>query len=434
MALLRETVLQNPFIPKTLHEKAFPSIPQAYFLTLPILEALYGGAAGGGKSAALLAGALQYVPVPKYSAILFRRTLTDLDQAGGLISMSHEWLSGTGANWNGSQYRWTFPSGATLSFGYMRDVNDHLRYKGPPFQYIGFDELTSFPMELQYRFMFGRLRKPDGMTVPLRVRSASNPGDVGHEWVKKRFIDCGPVVDRQFVPARLEDNPGLDKASYEESLAKLDPVTRAQMRHGDWTVRPEGNMFKRAWFDMGFPPVSFKRLIRAWDFAATEEGQGKDPDWTAGAKIGLAHDGTFWILSVIRVRATPEAIERLVRQTAEVDGVSCAVRIEQEHGASGKNLVSHYARNVLARFDCRGVPLTGNKIARASPFSAACERRMVNIVAGVWTSDFIDELCAFPEVAHDDQVDAAVHAYNSIHSAFTIGIIDSFPVGSATPT
>ncbi len=133
---MRATILENPWIP---HE---PTPKQAEFLLLPDREAFYGGAAGGGKSDALLMAALQYVEVPNYAAILFRRTFADLALPGALMDRSQEWLSGTEARWNERDKTWTFPSGATISFGYLEHENHKYRYQSAEFQFIGFDELT----------------------------------------------------------------------------------------------------------------------------------------------------------------------------------------------------------------------------------------------------------------------------------------------------
>ena len=165
------------------------------------------------NSICLLMGALQFVDVPGYNAMIFRRTITDLKLQDGLIDVSHDWLD-PHAHWDGNKHRWTFPSGATLQFGYMNRVNSHYRYKSSQVQFIGFDETTEFPWEEQYLYMFSRLRRgvkdpveaerlygaaPDGLTladVPLRVRGASNPGGVGS------CVPHGDVltVERGWVP------------------------------------------------------------------------------------------------------------------------------------------------------------------------------------------------------------------------------------------
>lgn len=381
---------------------------------------MYGGAGGGGKSVALLASALQYICEPRYAALLLRRTYADLSLPDALIPLSHLWLQGTAANWDGVKHEWRFPGGSTLTFGYLEHEQDKFRYKGAAFQFIGFDELTAFS-ETQYRYLFSRLRRREGIQVPLRMRSATNPGDVGHEWVKRRFIDEKPE-GRLFIPARLEDNPYLDRQAYEESLSQLDPVTRAQMQHGDWEIQPEGNLFKRQWFDvvMNVPPL--KRVVRSWDLAATEPTKGRDPDWTAGAKMGIDDSGICYLMDMIHFRATPREVESTIKQTAIIDGYDVAIRMEQEPGSSGKSLIDHYAREVLNGWDFRGVPATGDKVTRANPFSAACERRGVKLVRGNWIGPFLDELTVFPGGSHDDEVDAGVNAFAEL----TQGLIAEF--------
>jgi len=212
------------------------SAPQAFFLLLKEREAFYGGAAGGGKSAALLMAALQFVDVPGYSALLLRRTFPELEGADGLISQAHSWLANTDAVWSEQKHRWSFPSGATLQFGHVQDEGDKTRYQGQAYQFVGFDELTHFS-ETQYDYVaFTRSRRNLQLRergVPIRARAASNPGGVGHAWVKARFIDNRKrgVV---FVPAKVADNPGLDVAEYTESLSQLPEELRRQLLDGDW--------------------------------------------------------------------------------------------------------------------------------------------------------------------------------------------------------
>jgi len=239
-----------------------PTERQKLFLDLKCLEAFYGGAAGGGKSDALLMAALQYVDQPKYAAILFRRTYTDLALPDALMAKAQEWLSGTKARWIDKDKTWKFPNGATLTFGYLESENDKYRYQSSQFQFVGFDEASQFT-EGQYTYLFSRLRKLAGSPVPLRVRAASNPGGVGANWVYGRFIpdeftpenarevkiwkkhgvnDEGTPVDRVFIPSTLDDNPHLDREGYARSLANLDPITRAQLLRGDWLIRERGNI------------------------------------------------------------------------------------------------------------------------------------------------------------------------------------------------
>jgi predicted phage terminase large subunit-like protein len=413
---LRQTVTENPFVP------VVPTEPQAVFLTVPAKEVMYGGAAGGGKSIALLAGALQYVTESGYSALLLRRTFADLNLPDALIPLSHQWLRGTSAKWSEQKHEWTFPTGATLTFGYLETEADKYRYQGAAFQFIGFDELTQFT-ETQYRYLFSRLRRRESSDVPVRMRSATNPGGIGHEWVRRRFIDSGGP-DRLFIPAMLEDNPYLDAQAYEASLAELDVVTRAQLRKGDWKIRAQGNLFRAEWFEGanenrivdGIPPLV--RIVRAWDLAATEEADGTDPDFTATCKMGTAQDGTFYVLDADEFRASPANVEVAMKATAKADGKGVEVFIEQEPGASGKIVIDHYRRTVLPGLAVYGVRSTGDKITRFKPFSAASENGLVRLLRGSWVGHWLDRLSAFGlQGTHDDLGDASAAA----HSALTGG-------------
>jgi hypothetical protein len=216
----------NSFVPHR------PEPPQAAFLLLDCEEAFYGGAAGGGKSDALLMAALQYVDVPGYDALIVRRTYPELSKPGAIMARSHEWLRGTAARWNEQRKTWTFPAGATLSFGFCKLETDVYQYQGAEYDFIGFDELTQFT-EWQFTYLFSRLRQQAGAPYPRRMRAASNPGGVGHGWVKRRYI-TGRAPGVVFVPARLADNPHLDQDGYRRSLSHLPPTTQAQLLNGDW--------------------------------------------------------------------------------------------------------------------------------------------------------------------------------------------------------
>lgn len=391
-------IAANPYIPYP------PSPKQLTFLMLDCKEAFYGGAAGGGKSTALLMAALMYVHVPNYAAILFRRSYTDLALPGALMDIAMQWLRETDAQWEPMKRQWRFPSGATVGFGYLDSESDKYRYQSAEFQFIGFDELTQFT-ESQYRYLFSRLRRVQGVNVPLRMRAASNPGGDGHDWVKQRFIV--ERSDRVFVPATLDDNPAIDADAYRRMLAELDPVTRAQLEHGDWDIMPAGNLFKREWFDVvDAAPVNATK-VRFWDLAATQGGG----DWTVGCLVACDDAGIYYVEDVQRVQESPKAVERLIRQCADMDGPNVIIGMEEESGASGKMISDHYRSNILPDRYFEAIPPTRGKVSRARLVSAQAEARNIKLVSGPWIRDFLNELTAFPDGPHDDQVDALSGAF-----------------------
>lgn len=171
-----------------------------------IIEVLFGGSVGGGKTWTLLAAALKYVHVPGYSALLLRKSFPDLAQEGGLMSLSKEWLMNTSAKWNEQQKIWTFPSGATLRFGFLDTESDKFKYLGGEYQFIGWDELTQHH-ESVYKFLFSRVRKRADIPVPLRVMGACvDRGEVltKHGWVDIKEVKEGAEVYSLNTEGRLQ--------------------------------------------------------------------------------------------------------------------------------------------------------------------------------------------------------------------------------------
>lgn len=231
-----------------------PQQKQIAFMERPEYECLYGGAAGGGKSDALLMEALRQVNIPNYRGIIFRRTYPQLE---ALISRSKELYPKIYplARYNTSEKRWSFPSGATIFFGYMQHEDSKYNYQGKPYDAVFFDELTHFSYT-QYMYLLSRNR-PTGAGTRVYTRSSANPGGVGHSWVKLRFVDAAPpltpiestykiqtpegkTIERKqrriFVPATVFDNQALldNDPDYLTTLAALPPAERDALLYGNW--------------------------------------------------------------------------------------------------------------------------------------------------------------------------------------------------------
>jgi predicted phage terminase large subunit-like protein len=322
-------------------------------------------------------------------------------------------------HWNNNSFVATFPSGARVSFGYLNNVGDYLRYKGSEFQFIGMDEVTEI-RESDYRYMFSRLRRPSSgplAQVPLRMRCASNPAP---NWVRQRFIVEGPTTGRIFVPSKLTDNPGIDAASYRQALSALDPVERRRLEEGDWWSTTLGSLFDRTSIVIldsnEIPEISGSaRAVRFWDLAATEPSSGNpDPDWSVGTLM-LFDKGISYVMDVKRFRYRGEKVEQMIAQTAYEDGHGVPIRMEQEPGSSGKALADQYARYVLPGYDFHAIRATGDKVTRARPFAAAAANGNVRVVRAPWLTEWLDEFSSFPEATeHDDQVDSAVGAFTHL--------------------
>lgn len=321
-----------------------PSPKQAAFLSLTNREALFGGAGGGGKSIALLMAALQFVDVPGYNALILRRTLKSLKLPNGLIDWSHRWLGETDANWNGNDYQWTFPSGATLTFGYLSHMGSEDKYRSSELHFIGFDELTEFPWQDQYTFMFSRLRKslnqfgpsPDGITlddVPMRVRAATNPGGPGMPWVKRRFV-AEETATRPFLASLLSDNPGINADEYRLSLAELSEVERKRMEEGDWdAVEVPGALWRYAdfaWTDRMEPRPAEEvdaRAIGVDPSVSEETGKGDE----VGIVMGSITGGTVTAELDLSGKMHPDDWARTIVTAYHAYGCS-AVLVEDNQG------------------------------------------------------------------------------------------------------
>lgn len=368
-------------------------------------------------------GGLQYCQLEGYAAILFRRTHTDLALEGALMDRARDWLSPTDARWNERDKRWEFPSGATLTFGYLDGPNDWRRYDSAEFQFIGLDEATQFrPHDINA--VMGRLRRKSGSRIPIRLRLGSNPGGEAHEFLGERFVEpTEPHFDRTFIPALLEDNPYVDRQEYEatlEALKDADPTLYRQRRFGHW-VRDEGEaIFKRWWWskpEARYDPTSkeyqkkIRRRIMAWDTAFET---GEENSYTACVTFDVLSDYTVAVRNVWRAKLEfPDLEQAIVFKAKEQNegGLLSSVIIEKK--ASAHSVLQTLKLNAPAWLRPMIGPFTppgdkDEKCRRAAHYCAAGLVMLPRVGSPdtEWLFEAQEEIFNVPNSKHRDITDA----------------------------
>jgi predicted phage terminase large subunit-like protein len=415
--------------------------PQTQFLSHEADIVIYGGAAGGGKTYGLLLDPLRHHNVQGADAVIFRRVMPEITNPGGLWDVGQRVYLPMGATPANKVLR--FKKGLSLKFAHLEHEHTVLSWHGGQIPWIGFDELCSFT-EYQFFYMLGRNRSIVG--IPGRIRATCNPDP--DSWVKK-FIrwwldDAGEYADPRkagftrwfnrpdehsteliwsddrrdensksvtFIPSKLEDNKILMEKDpgYRANLMALPYVDRMRLLGGNWKIRAAaGTMFRRDWFETVEALPTDTRSVRYWDRAATEK---KDAAFTAGVKIHRDQKGVFYVSDVIKFQGRPLRVEESVRNAASHDGRITIIGIEQDPGQAGVAEAESYVR-LLAGFDVRVVKVSSDKVTRAKPFSAQCERGNVKILRASWNDAYLSELENFPETSLKDQVDASSGAFN----------------------
>jgi len=422
--------------------------PQEAFLSSPADIAILGGAAGGGKSYALLLEALRHIDNPQFGAVIFRRTLADVKKQGSLFDTSMPLYGEVKGTPRLDNLTWTFPKGSKVAFGHLEHETTVFNWQGSQIPMLAFDELTHFSRS-QFFYMLSRNRSscgirpyirattnPDadswvaefiawwidqdtGMAIPERsgiLRWFVRIGDElcwadTKEELQAQYEGCEPK-SLTFIPARLEDNAILVKADpgYRANLLALPLVERERLLGGNWKIRPAAGLyFRREWCEVVDAIPAGAEFVRYWDLAATEKTSNNDPDWTVGVKMARAN-GVFYITNVVRTRSSPMMVEQILKNTASADGFAVRVGLPQDPGQAGKSQAEYFVRQ-FAGFQIITNRETGDKVTRFGPFSSQAQGGNVKILRAAMNEDFLLSLEGFPDRAHDDDADVCSGAF-----------------------
>jgi len=234
-------------------------------------------------------------------------------------------------------------------------------------------------------------------------------------------VDPPQPISVTFIPARVFDNPALLRVNpeYLAWLLSLPLLERERLLGGNWKIRPSAGLyFKREWCAVADAAPADLDIVRYWDLAATEKTELNDPDWTVGIKLGRDRKGSFWLLDVVRARANPGDVEKLLLNTATQDGKRVTIGFGQDPGQAGKSQAQHLVRG-LSSFTVRPAIEGGDKLTRFGPFSSQCRAGNLTILRAPWNEDLFGVLEGFPELAHDDEVDACSGALEMLNPQMT---------------
>ena len=455
-----------------------PQPKQEEFLSSPADIVIYGGAAGGGKSWALLYEPLRHVDNAGFGAVIFRSSMTQIREEGGLWDAAmklYKLYPGARPIKSPKPY-WKFPGGAKISFRQISRDEEVYDWMGTEIALIEFDELTHFSA-FQFFYMLSRNRSTCG--VRPYVRASCNPdadswvagfiqwwwdpetgypipersgvlryfvrvneeviwGDSPVEAVAAGNEQLGDVSPGQqltaedvksvtFIPSTVMDNQVLMKADpgYLSNLKAQTLVERERLLYGNWKIKAaRGMYFPRASIPelLAEVPEDVVQWVRGWDLAATDTSEGGDPAYTASILLGRRRDGTYVIADATNHRYKAEKVRALVKQCAVADKARfrrMRIRMSIDPGQAGKEQSQSYIK-MLAGFSVRAVRETGSKESRAEPFAAQWQAGNVALVAGPWNEDLLGQYESFPESKYKDLVDAGSNAFNELEHMNTV--------------
>jgi predicted phage terminase large subunit-like protein len=439
--------------------------PQEAFLASPADIAIYGGAAGGGKTYAMVLETLRHKDVPGFYSVFFRRTMPQIHNPGALWDTARKVYPLAGAIPKEQPSEWHWPeSGARAKMAHLEHESTVEDWQGSQVPLFLFDELTHFT-EYMFFYMLSRNRSECGVRPYMRATCNPDPdswvakliewwidqdsgfpiaersgklrwfvrvndslvwGDSRDEVLAKNpSSSIGDVKSLTFIPAKLEDNKILETADpgYRGNLNAMTRVMRERLLGGNWKARPvAGKVFpKDAVSYLDGPPGDVVDVIRAWDLAATEPSEtNKDPDYTCGVKIGRRKNGRYVVLDVEHCRKKSHKVHEKVEKTAERDGRQMRVFLPQDPAQAGKDQAAGYIRD-LAGYRVKCERETGDKATRADALACQWQAKNVDVVRAPWNDWYLALMDAFPTTGvHDDPVDASASGFNRIAKGISI--------------
>lgn len=450
--------------------------PQEDFLSINADWIIYGGSAGSGKTGAVALDFLRFYETKNVDCVLFRRTTPSIELPGATWDTFTRIYDGLPIEVRQHKHEIILPKKSKLKMTHLQYDNDVDSHHGAQYGVIYFEELQEFTRH-QFFYMTSRNRSMSG--IQPYIRATMNP-DPDH-FATKEFIDwylddnkeypdpkkSGVIryfvnlddkilwgnsrlellfkIKREhrdsfnevkkyiqtftFIPAKLSDNKLMEKVDpfYRGRLLGLDKVQRERLLYSNWRIKAKaGMLFPRSAAKIVDASPIGGTFVRFWDRAATEKkltgkGRSNDPDWTVGLLMQKAPNGMIYIHDVQRFREGPFKVREKIKNVTSQDSSRVKVRLEQEPGSSGKADVDDLIRQ-LSGFDARAIAPTGDKVSRAGPLSAQWEAGNVFLIRGNWNEELLKEMDGFPDVDHDDQVDAASGAFNALNEASIPGI------------